>query len=89
MNDWTLVKQSLVKNLNSRNLKVPRIRLNALERVESYLKSICDIENLFELVENNQKDNLLNSLTKVKKSDLNGAEKSIINDLYKIKNGVF
>jgi hypothetical protein len=82
--NWLEVKNKILDELNNeeRNLSDSSIRTNALISLEKLLKEII-IENP-ELLLKIGKENLLNSLTKIKK--LNGAEKSIVNHVFNVLN---
>ena len=82
---WKTIKTSIQKDLLSRNLKNPNIRLNALERIEELLKTNYPklIENPtieFKLIE---KSELKEKLSVFKKSgEISSSESSIINEIY-------
>lgn len=82
---WSELKQSIVTSLQSRDLKNPNIRINALDRVEDLIKSsrpdlIKDPKNGFNSID---KDELKEQLSLLKDNGkLNSAEKSIINEIY-------
>lgn len=83
--DWKEIKIKILSELNSpeRNLSNPCIRTNALESIEGLLKEVI-IANP-SLLLRIEKISLLGSMEKLKK--LNGAEKSIVNNIYDILEG--
>ena len=80
---WIEIKKSIVEDLLSRNLKDPNIRLRALENIEAIMKRNFPlyIEKPEEL-KHVAKEDFKNMLTEKKGYVLNGAEKSIINEIY-------
>ena len=81
----TEVKESIQNDLLSRNLKDPSIRLNAIKSVEKLLEIKIDEINsdpikLLELLNKNELKNILCQLKNNHR--LNGAEESIINEIY-------
>ncbi|GLB49873.1 hypothetical protein [Neptunitalea lumnitzerae] len=83
---WHTIKESIQKDLLSRNLKNPNIRLNALENIETLLTKkkpdfIKNPEREFKTLDKNEfKKNL--SMFK-ENGRLSSAESSIINEIYK------
>lgn len=82
---WVEIKESIQKELLSKNIKKPNIRLGALDRIENILKN--NFKEFIEepLVEFNKisKNDFKNKLAKYKPNgQLNGAEESIINIIY-------
>ncbi|QRM90372.1 hypothetical protein FG167_14375 [Lacinutrix sp. WUR7] len=83
---WNKIKKSIQTDLLSRDLKNPKIRLNALERVEILLttknpKLIRNPEIEFKKIDKNE---LKESLSAYKKSgEISASESSIINEIYK------
>lgn len=83
--EWLAIKKSITDDLNSRGLKDPRIRLNALDNIELILR-----RNFPEFIENPQvhfqkisKEELKNKIAKFKPNgNLNSAESSVINEIY-------
>jgi hypothetical protein len=80
---WKEIILSIQKQLLSRNLSNPKIRLNALESIENLIDKKY-IENPNLLLEIG-KEKLKADLSK--KKNLNSAEKSIVNHLYDVING--
>lgn len=83
--NWTEIKNSIIEDLNTRNLKNPNIRINALNNLEGLLKShfpdfIKDSQNKFKEV---NKDEFKDKLGRYKENGkLNSAESSIVNEIY-------
>ena len=83
---WTTIKESIQRDLLSRDLKNPNIRLNFLERIEKLLKTtnphlIRNPATEFRLIEKNK---LKGSLSIYKKSGkISASESSIIDEIYK------
>lgn len=88
MNNWIEIKSDIQNSLMKRNLKNPKIRLNALDKIEAILKekSLKYIDDINEFKEID-KDTFKNDIAKFKDNKkLNGAEKSIVNEIfYRIK----
>lgn len=83
--NFSEVKESLQNDLLSRDLKDPSIRLNAIKSVEKLLKIKIEEINSdpIKLLELLNKNELKNALSQFKKNhQLNGAEESIINEIY-------
>lgn len=84
MNNWIEIKSDIQNSLMKRNLKNPKIRLNALDKIETilkdkFLKYIDDINEFKEI----NKDTFKNNIAKFKDNKkLNGAEKSIVNEIF-------
>lgn len=83
--NWEAIKKSIQDDLNSRNLKNPNIRLNALDRIENLLKIhypelINNPKIEFNLID---KKELKEKLGVYKdQNKINSAESSIINEIY-------
>ncbi len=83
--NWSDIKKDIQDSLLSRGLKKPRIRLNALDNLESILK-----EHFSDFLKDPQanfgktdKTVMKNQLAKFKENGrLNSAESSIINEIY-------
>lgn len=88
---WINIKSTLQKDIQSRKLKNPNIRLGAIESIEGLLSRYSNNEyrNPIELLKLD-KEVLKAKLGKYKSSSsLNGAEESIINNIYDyLKNNV-
>jgi hypothetical protein len=83
--NFSEVKESLQNDLLSRDLKDPSIRLNAIKSVEKLLKIKIEEINSdpIKLLELLNKNELKTALSQFKKNhQLNGAEESIINEIY-------
>lgn len=82
---WERIKKSIVDDLLSRNLSDPRIRLNALENIERiFLKHLIEyIDDPIKNFNAIDKVKLKELLTQYKGKELNGAESSIINEIYR------
>ena len=77
------ILKDLEVDLLSRNLKSPNIRLNAIKKIDSYLKSLGNDDVILEYIIKTDKATLKNYLEKIKTYELNGAENSIVNEIYK------
>jgi hypothetical protein len=84
---WNELKQSIVKELQSKRLADPKRRISALNKVESIMNEKCpqyirDTTNFAKI----EKDDFKKLIEKAKGKVLNGAENSVINEIYnKIK----
>lgn len=81
---WNEIKTSIVNDFLGRNLKTPKIRLHALDNIERKIQlgmPHC-IENPknFKII---GKEKFTEKIIAIKGSRLNGAEKSVINEIYK------
>ncbi len=82
---WFEIKVSIKNDLMSRELKDPRIRLNALESIEKILKNYFPeyLKNPDEKFKIIGKDKLKKEIARFKSNQkLNSAESSIINEIY-------
>ena len=81
--EWGEIKESIVSDLTSRNLKDPRIRLNALEKIEAIVEQYYSsyFENTDELLQIG-KESFKQKISEKKGKELNSAEKSVINKIY-------
>ncbi len=83
------LKLSVIRELNSRNLKKPQIRKNALEKVCKY---ISEYEQIYLHNQNvilpKDKNEFKNEYERYKGIKMNGAEDSIINEIYNQLNNV-
>lgn len=83
---WIEIKNEIKSELISRNLKTPKRRLKELDNLETLFKTYFQeyIENpkvKFGEIDINE---FKNEVSKYKESgNLNGAEKSLINEIYK------
>jgi hypothetical protein len=83
--NWEELKRTYIENHLSKNLSAPKIRLNALNKLEVIFKLhfreiIKDPHNLLK----HNKDDFKLKVSKYKENGrLNGAEESVINGLYK------
>lgn len=88
---WVTIKSAIRKDIQSRKIKNPNIRLGAIESIEGLLRSYSNNEyrNPIDLLKLD-KDELKAKLAKNKSSgSLSGAEESIINNIYEyLKNNV-
>jgi hypothetical protein len=85
---WLDIKNQIEKDLLSRNLKDPNIRLRALKKIEEIMTVNFkeEIKNPILLLKF-QKDDFKDHLAKYKANfKLNGAEDSIINNIFAIIN---
>lgn len=83
--NWSEIKKSIREDLLSRNLADPNIRLNALDTVEIILRNNMPqyIQNPIEEFGRIERDEFKEKLAIYKdNSTLNGAEESIINEIY-------
>jgi hypothetical protein len=83
--NWTKIKESIQKDLISRELKNPKIRLNALENIEILLKKSFPAykTNPTKTFGSIDKNELKSILAKFKDNGkLNSAESSVINEIY-------
>ena len=80
---WDEIKKTIVDDLSSRGLKDPQIRIRALEKIDKMLHNDLPeyIQNA-ELFTKTGKEGFKKQITKIKGRDLNGAEKSVINEIY-------
>ncbi len=82
--NWNEIKQAIIQDLESRGLSDPSIRINALSRVEGimklhYTEIISDPAKLLSI----DKKEFKLQLAKHKPNEkLNGAEDSIVNEIY-------
>lgn len=85
MKQWNDIKDNITKDLLSRGLSNPKIRLNALENIEKIIERyfpdyIKDPYNRFRII---RKQNFKDKVAKHKQNGkLNSAESSIINEIY-------
>lgn len=70
-------------DISGRNLKSPNIRLNAINKVESYFKNLRNSESIIEYIIKTDKSTIKLEIEKIKNNRLNGSENSIINEIYK------
>ncbi|HMI01144.1 MAG TPA: hypothetical protein VK541_01605 [Pedobacter sp.] len=83
--NWDEVKVSIVKDLESRDLKDPTIRIGALNSIDKIL--VRHIEELrsnpIKFIELFKKDDFKALLATYKSNKkLNGAEESVVNEIY-------
>jgi len=83
---WADLKFSIQVSLKNRGLKDPAIRLRALDNLEIIIsKNFMDVINDPSLLKLIEKNSFKSSLAPFKQNGiLNGAEKSIVNEIYKI-----
>ena len=89
--NWFEIKNKIRKKLLSRNLVTPNRRLNELDNLENLFRNHFQdyLENPKEMFGKTNKESFKNIVSKHKSNGrLNGAEKSLINDIYKIINKV-
>ncbi|MBO7283057.1 MAG: hypothetical protein J6U73_06640 [Alistipes sp.] len=82
--NWVTLKETIRCDLLDRNLKDPKIRLRALDKIERiliefYPEYITDTENISAVDKNVFK----RQIEAKKGAPLNSAEKSVINDIYR------
>lgn len=77
------LKNAIISELNSRSLKDPQIRVNALEKVCKY---ITEYQQIYlhdqNVVLPKDKNEFKNEYVRYKNTKINGAENSIINEIY-------
>lgn len=81
--EWAEIKESIVADLTARGLKDPMIRLKALEKIEAIVQRHYPsyFENTNELLQLG-KESFKRKIAEKKRKELNGAEKSVINEIY-------
>jgi len=82
---FTEIKKSIKEDLLERDLKMPSIRINAIESVEKLLQAkIAEMKaNPTKLIEMLDKNVLKNMLAEFKDNGrINDAESSIVNEIY-------
>lgn len=86
---WNELKPLIEDDLLSRQLKDPSIRLRALDNIEALLKvHMPDLLNDILAICNIEKNEFKKLITHYKGKELNGAEKSVINDIYRHCQGI-
>jgi len=82
--NWNEIRISIINDLNTRKLVNPNIRINALEKLESIMKSnFKEILSDPSLLKKIDKNVFKERLAKFKPNGkLNGAESSVINNIY-------
>ena len=83
--NWLEIKTSIQRDLNSRGLSNPNIRLNALDNIEAILKQHFPefIQNPQENFKKISKNEFKENIAKFKlNGNLNSAESSIVNEIY-------
>lgn len=83
--NWKELKESIRDDLSTRGLSKPSIRINALSRIEAILeKNLPEyIQNPIENFGKIEKKDFKNKISKYKDNGkLNGAEDSVINEIY-------
>jgi len=83
--NWFEIKTSIKNDLESRGLSKPKIRLNALERLEEIFKQHFPeyLKNPKEMFNKIDKSDFKAKVAKYKSNHkLNSAESSIINEIY-------
>lgn len=83
--NWLEIKKSIRESLMKRGLSDPNIRLNALDNIEDILRRRFPeyLQNPNEAFGKTDKKLLQESIAKYKPNGkLNGAEKSVINEIY-------
>ena len=82
--NWNEIRISIDKDLNTRGLVNPNIRINALERLEGIMKAhFKEFLNDPSLLKKIDKNLFKEQLAKYKPNGkLNGAESSVINEIY-------
>ena len=81
---WDEIRISIINDLNNKGLANPNIRINALERLEGIMKSnFKEILNNPLLLKKIDKNVFKERIAKFKSNNtLNGAESSVINNIY-------
>lgn len=85
MTKWNIVKSSIEQDLLNRELSDPSIRIRALKSIENLLGEYIEQlkTNPMELIEMIDKVKLKQILSQFKStSKLNGAEESVVNEIY-------
>lgn len=82
---WSDLKQAVRQDLESRNLKDPRIRIGALERIDKLLGMVVGTGGArIDAIVSHDKSELVKKLSQVKSTGkLNSAEQSVLNDIYR------
>jgi hypothetical protein len=84
---WNRIKEEYDSYLRFIGLKQPERRINALHRVEEYVKtthpSVYSGHALFTAI---NKDDLKHKFQNWKGRNISGAESQVINDFYKLSN---
>ena len=82
--NWNEIKKSIIIDLQNRGLAKPSIRINALERIEDILKlHFKEMLNNPAFLQKTDKNDFKAQLAQYKSNGrLNGAESSIINEIY-------
>lgn len=80
---WEELKNMIIADISNRNLKEPNRRLKALEKIEIIIRQhypiyLQDISNIITI----EKESFKNQISEIKGCKLNGAENSIINEIY-------
>lgn len=82
---WFELKKILKENILLKGLKSPQIRLHALENIDNFIVRFPDLVNNIELLSSQSKNKFEVSYSKIKKEkNINGAERSIINNIYNL-----
>ena len=86
---WNELKPLIEDDFLSRQLKDPSIRLRALDNVEALLKvHMPELLNDILAICNIEKKEFKKQIAHYKGKELNGAEKSVINDIYRHCQGI-
>ena len=86
---WNELKPLIENDLLSRQLKDPSIRLRALDNIEALLKvHMPELLNDILAICNIEKKEFKKLIAHYKGKELNGAEKSVINDIYRHCQGI-
>ena len=84
MKNWKQAKDAYVQDHLSKDLVQPQRRISALRAIESrFQANHPDIINDKNVFKNINKESLISLYKKLKGKELNGAEKSVFNGLYK------
>ena len=86
---WNELKPLIEDDFLSRQLKDPSIRLRALDNIEALLKvHMPELLNDILAICNIEKKEFKKQIAHYKGKELNGAEKSVINDIYRHCQGI-
>ena len=82
---WDIIKQTIIDDLNSRSLKKPSIRINAIGRMDIIVRRLYpEYLDDMDAVKNIGKEAFKKQIENGKGRKLNSAEQSVINDIFRI-----
>lgn len=79
--NWIEVKNAVVAELDRRKLK-SNVRYSALDKVEQYVQHLRQQSSVEKIFGETNKEDFKNGYGSFKGKDLNGAENSVINEIY-------